>query len=172
MNPDFEEIIISTSGAPAANPHEIALSPDGSKYFITCSGRNEVRVFDAVTDGMLAAIPTAGMPLEMAFSSGYLFVTCETGNAVTVIDYTNLTAAKTIAVGIQPHGIAVDTDENVVYVGNRNTPTAPGNIPPHHTSTCGGQNGYMTIIDLNTLELLPGFKMELSVDPYSVTVKN
>ncbi len=172
LQPDYEEIIIN-SGGTNADPHEIAFSPDGSKYFITCMSRDEVRVFDAATDAFIAAIPTASFPLEMSFSpaKGYLFVSCENGNAVTVIDYNNLVAIKNINVGFQPHGLAVDDIKNHVYVANRNTPSS-GGPAPHHTSACGGRNGYLTIIDMNTLNLLPGFKMELSVDPYSVSVKN
>jgi|SRR5688572_19094107 len=173
MNPDFEEIIINSSGSPAAAPHEIAFSPDGSKYFITCSGRHEIRVFNSTDDAFIAAIPTAEQPLEMSFSSdnNYLFVTCQSGNAVTVIDYTNLTAIKDITVGHLPHGVAVDEVKNQVYVTNRNLENS-GGPPPHHTSSCGGWNGYLTIIDMTTLELVPGFKHELSVDPYSVSVRN
>jgi len=173
MNPDITEIDINTSGAPNADPHEVAFSPDGSKYFVTCSGRDEVRVFDATNDAFITAIPTGDLPLEMSFSpdNGLLFVTNEVGNSVTVIDYTNLTAVKTINVGFQPHGLAVDDVKNQVYVANRNTPSS-GGPPPHHTSSCGGRNGYLTIINMNTLELVPSFKMELSVDPYSVSVRN
>ncbi len=174
MAPDIEEIIINSSGGNTAKPHEVAISPDGTKYFLTCSNRNEVRVFDVATDAFITAIPTEVEPLEMAFSTttGKLFVTCHTGNSVTVIDYTNLTVVKNIYVGVWPHGLAVDPVKNVVYVANRNLSNAPGSIPPHHTSVCGGRNGYLTIIDLNTLELVPQFKMELSVDPYSVMVRN
>jgi hypothetical protein len=88
-----------------------------------------------------------------------------------VIDYTNLTAVKDINVGYQPHGLAVDEVKKQVYVANRNTPSG-GGPAPHHTSSCGGRNGYLPIIDMNTLNLVPGFKMELSVDPYSVNVRN
>lgn len=172
LNPEYEELIINNSGA-TAESHEILFSPDGSKYFISCNGRDEVRVFNAADDVFITAIPTAAYPLEMSISAdnGLLFVTCEIGNAVTVIDYTNLTAVKNITVGFQPHGVAVDDIKNQVYITNRNTPTS-GGPPPHHTSSCGGRNGYLTIINMATLELVPGFKMELSVDPYSVAVRN
>ena len=170
MFPDFEDIIINTSGGATADPHELAYSPDGTKYFITCTGRNEVRVFDALTDAYITAIPTGINPFEMSFSPihGYLFVTCATSDEVTVIDYTNLTAIKNITIGNQPHGIAVDVDKNQVYVTNRNIDNS---IPPHHSSACAGKIGYITIIDMSTLEKVPGFKMELSVDPYSVSVR-
>jgi YVTN family beta-propeller protein len=173
LTPDYQTIVINSSGAPNADSHELMFSPDGSKYFVTCTGRNEVRVFNASDDSFLTAIPTAAYPLEMSLSpsKGYLFVTCEVGNAVTVIDYTNLTHVKDINVGYQPHGLAVDEVKKQVYVANRNTPSS-GGPAPHHTSSCGGRNGYLTIIDMNTLNLVPGFKMELSVDPYSVNVRN
>jgi len=173
MQPEYTEVIINNSGGPTADPHEVAYSPDGSKYFVTCQGRNEVRVFNSSNDALLAVIPTASFPLEMSFSTStnYLFVTCETGNSVSVIDYVNLSHVKDIFTGYQPHGIAVDDVKKVVYVANRNTPTS-GGPAPHHSSTCGGRNGYLTLINLNTLQLVSGFKMEVSVDPYSVTVRN
>jgi len=174
LAPEPPEIIpVYSGGPPLAQVHEIIFSPDGSKYFVTCQGINEVRVFNAADDSFLAAIPTALLPQEMSVSSAhnYLFVSCMTGNSVTVIDMDNLTKIKDINTGFEPHGLAVDDVKNVVYVANRNTPSS-GGPPPHHTSSCGGRNGYLTIIDMNTLELIPGFKMELSVDPYSIAVKN
>jgi DNA-binding beta-propeller fold protein YncE len=66
--------------------------------------------------------------------------------------------------GHQPHGIMVDEQNSRVYVTNRNVTT--GGPAPHHASLCGGRNGYVTAIDLNTLQLIPGFKAEVSVDPY------
>ncbi|MBL0072542.1 MAG: hypothetical protein IPP34_12370 [Bacteroidetes bacterium] len=173
MFPEYEEIFINNTGGNAADPHEAAYSPDGSKYFVTCQGRDEVRVFNTSDDSFITAIPTGSFPLEMSLAPSYnlIFVSCEVGNAVTVIDMNTLTAVKTINVGYQPHGLAVDEVEGVVFVANRNTPTS-GGPAPHHTSSCGGRNGYMTLINLNTLELDDDFKMELSVDPYSVMVKN
>ncbi|MFN5224888.1 MAG: YncE family protein [Bacteroidota bacterium] len=169
--PDYTEININTSGGATADPHELAFSPDGSKYFVTCQGRNEVRVFNAANDAFLTAIPTAAFPLEVTMSptNNLLFVSCEVGNSVSVIDMDAMTHVKDVFVGFQPHGLAVDEAEGVVYVANRNTSTSGGPIP-HHTSSCGGRNGYLTMIDLNSLNLVPGFKMELSVDPYSVFV--
>jgi DNA-binding beta-propeller fold protein YncE len=172
MFPSYEEVTIY-SGFPAANPHEIYFHPDGSKYFVTCDQIDEVRVIDAATDTLMAVIPTMDYPLEMSASAtnGYLFVTCMAGGGVTVIDINNLTFVKNIATGFDPHGLVVDDEENVVYVANRNLPLS-GGPPPHHTSSCGGRNGYMTVIDMSTLELEPGFKFELSVDPYSVMLRN
>jgi hypothetical protein len=61
-----------------------------------------------------------------------------------------------------------------VFVANRNQTT--GGPAPHHSSNCGGKNGYITFIDMNTLELVPygtSFKkVEVSVDPYSIAVRH
>lgn len=173
LAPDYEEVVINSSGGLTAHPHEIIFHPDGSKYFVTCDNRDEVRVLDAATDTVMAVIPTMDYPLEMSVSPsrGYLFVSCMEGNGVTVIDINNLAFVKNISTGFDPHGLVVDEVEDVVYVANRNLPLS-GGPPPHHISSCGGRNGYMTVIDMSTLELEPGFKFELSVDPYSVMIRN
>ena len=67
--------------------------------------------------------------------------------------------------GFQPHGIAVDEDHDVVYVANLNY---DGGVAPHHQSNCGGKDGYVTIIDMNTKQLL---KVSLP-DGSQMTYKN
>ena len=106
-----------------------------------------------------------------------MFVTCTeddvtysgTIGSVTVINYKTHSYVKSIYTGYQPHGIAVDDEKGLVYVANRN---ANLNGPaPHHATDCGGRNGYLTIIDMNTLELIPDYKAELSVDPYYISIR-
>jgi YVTN family beta-propeller protein len=161
------------------NAHEMEMAPDGSRYFVTCEGSDEVRIMDAIADTLMGIIPTGNFPQEMAFSetNPYLFVTCtEDGEtypgkigSVHVIDYITNTVLKTIYTGYQPHGIAVDDQEQLVYVAHRNINT---NGPaPHHSTDCEGRNGYVTVIDLNTLELMEESKVEISVDPYSLSIR-
>jgi DNA-binding beta-propeller fold protein YncE len=159
------------------NGHEVVFSPDHSKYFITCDATNEVRAFNTADNSLLAAIPVGTLPQEFAFSTRhpYLFVSCTEdviGNqrgSIAVIDYNQLTLIKKIQSGTQPHGLAVDDDNNVVYVANRNVDNS--GPAPHHSGSCAGRNGYLTIIDMNTLELVPEFRCELGVNPYSVAIK-
>jgi hypothetical protein len=66
--------------------------------------------------------------------------------------------------------LMVDEQNGRVYVTNRNV--ASGGPAPHHASLCDGQNGYVTAIDLNTLQLVPGFRAEVSVDPYGYSITN
>ena len=176
--------LYSTTPPTHLNAHEVAFTPDGTKYFVTCQGTSEVRVFQAGTDQLLAIIPVGALPSEMSFSTttNYLFVTCTEDvtnfpgkrGSVAVIDYQTNQLVKTIYTGHQPHGIAVDDNKGLVVVANRNA--ISGGPAPHHSSNCGGRNGYITFIDLNTLELVTSGnttkRIEVAVDPYSVSVRN
>lgn len=163
------------------DPHEIIMSPDYSKYFISCQASNEIRVMDTRTNRLLKAIPVGTYPQTMAISQAkpYLFVTCQEEvtpefpkflGAVYVIDYNTLDLVKRIPGPFyQAHGIAVDDRNMQLFVSSRNlSVTGPA---PHHTSECGGRNGYYNIYDLNTLELLVTKRFENNVDPYSADTR-
>jgi DNA-binding beta-propeller fold protein YncE len=158
--------------------HEITFSPDGSKYFLTAQSTNLILAISTANDSILASIPVGVFPQEMGISQThpYLFVSCmedlgtfpgKTG-AIYVINYNTLQVVGTVYTGHQPHGIAVDDGNNRVYVSNRNVTS--GGPAPHHSSVCGGRNGYITAIDMSTLQLIPNFKPEVSVDPYGVGI--
>ena len=160
-------------------PHEIYFSPDWTKYFVTCegTGANQVRVYNSSNDQLLKVINVGIKPVEMSISEkrNLLFVTCMedhyfpfTTGSVRVIDLNTLNEIGQIEVGWQPHDLKVVDDEDLVYVANRNY----GGPAPHHAAACGGQNGYLVAIDMNTMKLSSKVKTELSVDPYSITFKN
>lgn len=169
---------------PGTNPavpldcHDIVFSPDYKYYFVTCQFSNEVRMMETAGDSLLAVFPVGDFPQEMSISEKkpYLFVSSmedstmvkQGRGSVAVIDYQSR-VVKFVYTGYQPHGIAVDDDKSLVYVANRNR--IPAGPAPHHTSACGGRNGYITAIDMNTFELLD-FKSETAADPYSVAVRN
>lgn len=167
-------------GTSALGPHEIMFLPDGN-LAVTCRTVNQVRIYSPA-ETLLATLNVADDPLEMAVSPSrkYLFVTCQEeedmwGNvankkgAVAVIDYETMQVITHIYPGYQPHGIAVDDASGLVYVANRNrNTTGPA---PHHDAICGIRNGYLTLIDMDNLALVPGFNAELSDDPYSVAIK-
>jgi DNA-binding beta-propeller fold protein YncE len=160
----------------SSKPHELVFSPDGTIYFVTCQGSNDVLIFRVSDDTFLKQINVGVDPVEMSFShlKPYLFVTCMAGNAVSIINYQDTTLVKTInTLGdfYYPHGVLVDDAHNVCYIVNRNVDAA-GGPPPHHTSICdpSKKNGYLLAIDLNTLEIISGFKPELSIDPYSIAI--
>lgn len=180
----FVEINLYTTPPPTfLDTHVVDFSPDGTKYFVSCEGSSEVRILQAGTDQLLAVVPLAGEACELAISpsTNYLFVSSEEDTlsfpgkrgSVAVIDMATNTLIKTIYTGHQPHGISVDDEKGLVIVANRNkTNDGPA---PHHSGNCGGRNGYLTFIELNTLSLLQTGtstkKIEVSVDPYEVAVR-
>lgn len=181
----FSEVNLYTTAPPKMlNAHELRFTPDGSKYFVTCQGTSEVRAFETGTDALLAVIPVGAMPSELSFSktTRHLFVTCTEDTitfagkrgSVAIINYETNTFEKYLYTGHQPHGIEVDDVRRLVYVGNRNA-TSDGPAP-HHSNECGGRNGNVSFIDLNTLNMLPSGssfkKVEVSVDPYSIAIRH
>ncbi len=183
----FQSINLFTTLPPNfLNTHEVLFSPDGTKYFVTCQGTSEVRIFQQGTDLLLATIPVGLIPQEMAVSAtkNYLFVTCQEDTttfpgkrgSVAVIDITSNSLIKKIYTGHQPHGIGIDDSKNMVFVANRNQTT--GGPASHHSGACGGKNGYITFIDMNTLTLVQqpnstsDKKIEVSVDPYSIAIRH
>lgn len=183
LSPTIDRISMETgntwSTASSLDAHEVAISPDGTKYYASCEKSNEVRVLSTANDSLIAIISTGIFPQEFSFSTStnYLFVSCPEDTisfpgkrgCVTVIDYQNNTFVKKIFTGFQPHGLAVDDDKKEVLVANRNV--NPNGPAPHHSNDCGGRNGYISFIDINTLELVPGKKSEISVDPYSAAYR-
>ncbi len=176
---NFSTVSLTLPGdTTTCNPHDIIFSPDGSKYFVSCMQSNEVRVMDAAKDKLIQVIKVGTTPQEMSISvaKNLVFVTCMEDvstfpgkhGSVYAIDM-NSYQTTPISVGYQPHGLAVDDAKGLVYVANRNVnPSGPA---PHHTTDCGGRNGYVTMIDLNTLKILPLEYVELVSDPYSVAVR-
>lgn len=167
-NPDFQQV--SLQGG--TNPHEIHFSEDGTEYAVSCVGTNEVRFFDAASDALIAAVPTGKAPEEPHYAGDYLFVACPNDNVtfpgktgcVSIINGKTYQFIKNIYTGWEPHGVIPDEHNGKVWFLHRNI--LSGGPPPHHSSACAGRNGYMTAIDLSTLDLIPNTKIELSVDPY------
>ncbi|MFM9028531.1 MAG: YncE family protein [Bacteroidota bacterium] len=188
---DTETIILepgeTRTTASRYDPHEMVLSNDGTKYFVSCQGSNEVRIFNTSNDSLLSILNVGAKPQEFSTSSThpYLYVTCTedpvaTGKkgSVYVIDMNTSSVISSIYVGYQPHGIAVDDDHELVYVANLNID--PNGPAPHHISSCGGRNGYITCINQLTLQpfSIPAasgppyvFKQEVLTAPYFVSYK-
>lgn len=159
------------------NPHEILLSPDGQKFYITCQYSNDVRVLDIASNTVTDVIPVGTYPVEMVISplKNKIFVTCMEDvtsfpgfhGSVSRIDLTTHSEMR-IQAGFMPHGITIDESKGLVYVASRNI-LASGPAP-HHTSVCAGRNGFVSFIDLNSFALKSG-RREVSSDPYSVAIR-
>jgi YVTN family beta-propeller protein len=191
FNGGYHKKYVSVDGKPAnistptdsatPNPHQIIMSPDHSRYFVTCQSTNEVRVIDAFADTVIAAIPVGTFPQEMDLSptKGYLFVACMEDAAnpqpgrhgsVYVIDYNTYAVVKILYGDFyQPHDVTVDEQDGLVFIPSRNA--NPNGPAPHHTSACGGRDGWYSVYDLNTLAPADNNRYEVTVDPYSSAVR-
>ncbi len=164
------------------NPHEILMTPDYSKYFLTCEGTDEVRVIDAHTDAILAIIPVGNLPQEIAISRSkpYIFVTCmEDVNSATLpgrrgsVYVINYNTYEVVAVlngdFYQPHGITVDDQNGTLLVASTNgNPDGPA---PHHATACGGRAGWYSVYDINTLLPRSNKRYQVTVMPYSADTR-
>lgn len=181
---NYSQITLDGSMSPntfsSLDPHEIVFSPDGTKYFVSCQKSNDIRVLSAANDSLLEIIPVGVFPQEMAITnnSPYLFITCTEDNitfpgktsSVYILNYNTFTVVKSLYLGHQSHGIAIDEINKKVFISNRNVTT--GGPAPHHSSLCSGRNGYITCINLQSLSVQEGYKAEVSVDPYGLGISN
>lgn len=170
---------VQQTGLGTPDPFRIATSPDDSKYFITCTNTDELRILDAQTDQTIKTIKVGHNPQEIAVSKSqpYLFVSCmndtlgalEVGS-VYVINYNTLEVVKKItAKFFQPYGVSVDDRNGLLFVFSRNEDK--NGPPPHHSSPCEGRNGFYQVFDINTLERATNKRFEVTVDPYSSTTR-
>jgi DNA-binding beta-propeller fold protein YncE len=182
MNPDIREIPLNPGDVPNVNgiykPYSVAYSPDYSKYYVTCQGTNELRIFASKNDSLLQVVNTSGVPQMMSFSekNSTVYVPCMADSSnliskssVNCIDLNSNKLIATINTGNQPRSCVVDDENNTVWVANRNISGV--GWAPHHTTACAGRNGYVTIIDQGTFKLVDNWKCEVSVDPYHVTMR-
>lgn len=166
----------------AIDPHEMEWTPDYSKYFVTCQTSNDVRALDPHTNQVLKTIPVGTYPQEMAVSSKkpYLFVTCsedanpnpKSRGSVYVINYNTFDVVAVIKNNMfQPHGVTVDDQRGILFVASRNQET--DGPPPHHSSSCGGRNGFYQLYDINNnfTPLFNSKKYEVLPDPYGADTR-
>ncbi len=173
-NPPVQE---TATGTP--DPYRIAMSPDKSKYFVSCTGTGEVRLMDAATDRLIKTITVGNNPQEMAVSKSepYLFVSCmndtistlEVGSVYVINYHTGDVVKKITGKFFQPYALAVDDRNGTLYVFSRNEDR--NGPPPHHSGPCSGRNGFYQVYNLHTLEPYNGKRYEISVDPYGAAVR-
>ncbi|MEY4110961.1 MAG: hypothetical protein RLZZ46_1316 [Bacteroidota bacterium] len=177
--PEISDSTMNGAQGKILKPHDIVFSEDGNEYYVSCQATDEVRIFDTESHKLLGIIPTGTFPQELALDpvNRLLYVTCmEDKNSfpgkrgsVYILDLSTRTVKSKVYTGHQPHGIAIDRSQGIAIVTNRNS--ASDGPAPHHTTSCGGRNGSVSFIDLNTLEFIRGSAVEVSVDPYFISIK-
>jgi DNA-binding beta-propeller fold protein YncE len=156
------------------DPHEIMLTPDGSKYFLTCEASSEIRVMDAHTDKLLNvfSVPTKPQEIALAPTKDLMLITCMEGEspipntrgAIVAINYKTMNMQTIYGSFWQPHGIAVDEANGTFYVVSTNI---GGPFTGHNHTNSSGKAGWYCIYDLNTLQPANSRQYELLSQPYS-----
>lgn len=162
-------------------PYYLEIDQAGNRLFISCNATNEVRVFDLSNDQLLGSIPTGAYPRLMAFDplGERLFVACrdevnptsEYLGCVSVLDLSDLSFQQNIYnIGHVPHGIAFSQAQNLVVVNSEN---AAGLIPPQNPTTGRpGPAGQYTLIDANSLAVVPNSERQIAVLPNACVISD
>jgi YVTN family beta-propeller protein len=102
---------------------DIAISPDGSRLYLTVPEDNKLLAIDTLTLSVLSLQPGRGpgtgpVGVAVAPDGKRVYVTIWGDNALAIVDLPDHTISKTVRVGNGPRGIAVAPDGGRVYVGN------------------------------------------------------
>ncbi len=100
--------VISTVGM--VQPNGVAISPDGSRAYVTNNPTNAfVSVIDTATDTVIATVAVGLNPQLLAITQDgtHVYVACFSANSVFVIDTSTNTVSATIAVEANPVGVAI-----------------------------------------------------------------
>jgi YVTN family beta-propeller protein/VCBS repeat-containing protein len=100
-------------------PLEVAVSPDGTRAYVTNFNDNTVSVIDTATNGVIATVAVVNVPAGVAVSpDGTAYVTSIGNDNVSVIDPVTNAVVTTIGVGDGPVSVAVSPDGATAYVTN------------------------------------------------------
>jgi len=103
-----------------SSPLGVALSPDGSKAYVTDNAPGTLTVVSTATGSILSVIPVGDSPdcVTVSPDGSRVYVANGNSNSVTVINAVNNTLITTVTVGAYPYGIAETPDGTKVYVTN------------------------------------------------------
>ena len=108
-----------------SNPIAVAVSPDGTKVYVTNYESNNVSVIDTATNTVISTVDVGARPGGIAVSPDgtKVYVTNEFSSNVSVIDTATNAVIATVDVGNSLWGVAVSPDGSKVYVANENSNT-------------------------------------------------
>ena len=111
-----------------AYPYMVAISPDGSKAFVSLWAKAKVAVVDLKQNKMVAAWDTAAHPTEIRFSKDgkSMYVACSNSTQVSVLSTDNGMSLQTINAalypkapsGNTPNSLDITPDGSIMFVAN------------------------------------------------------
>jgi len=103
------------------SPDDLALSADGKRLFVVCSGSDEVIAVDTETHTVAGHAHVGRVPRGIALTPDgkRLYVTNSWSDTVSEVDADSMRVLRTLPAGFEPTGVAVDGAHHVLYVANR-----------------------------------------------------
>jgi YVTN family beta-propeller protein len=109
-----------------SQPNGVAITPDGSKVYVTNSNSNTVSVITTATNAVVSTITVGRLPDGIAVTpdGSKVYVANILDDTISVIaTATNTVVGSPIAVGNAPNGVAVTPDGTTGYVANSGSNT-------------------------------------------------
>lgn len=113
----------------ATEAGDIAISPDGSKLYVSVINLDYVNVLDLATKNVTASIKVGYQPDGIAISPDgkKAYVANNVDNTVSIINTAKNTVIKTVKVGQTPTEVAISPNGKQVYVTNSGNYLNPNN---------------------------------------------
>ncbi|BBX70329.1 YVTN family beta-propeller repeat protein [Mycolicibacterium psychrotolerans] len=114
-----ENTVVATVGV-GRTPTRIAVSPDGTRAYVTNTSSRSVSVIDTATNTVIDTVRVGHRPTAVRVSPDgtRAYVTNTYSRSVSVIDTATNTVIDTVRVGLRPTALAVSPDGTRAYVIN------------------------------------------------------
>ena len=114
--------VVDTTGALSGidDPLGIALTPDGTRAYVTLQFSDSVSVINTLSNTVMATIPVGNEPIYPAITPDgtRVYLANAQSNDLSVIDTGTNTVSATLAMGTEPLGVAITADGKKAYVSN------------------------------------------------------
>jgi YVTN family beta-propeller protein len=121
---DSSPVIINELNV-GSTPWGCAITPDGTKLYITNMGSNDVSVINTITNNVIYSIPAGNAPRGIAINpAGTLAYVANSGsNSISVIDLASDIVIRTITVGSLPYWLIFTPNGKYAFITNNESGT-------------------------------------------------
>ena len=111
--------VVATVGV-GSFPHGVAITPDGTRAYVTNEGSFTVSVIDTASNTVVATVPVERLPNGVAITPDgtRAYVANAGSKTVSVINTASNTVVATVDVESTPNGVAITPDGTRAYVTN------------------------------------------------------
>jgi gliding motility-associated-like protein len=112
-----DKVITTITNGIGKMPVSAAITPDGSKVYVSCQQSNTIAIIDTKTNSIIAAIPVATAPAAMVMAPDglHVFVSHLNDDKITVINTSNNSITR-FSAGDKVVSFAVNPDGKTLYI--------------------------------------------------------